>query len=302
MLSRFSLYFEEVAKQGSIRQASERLRIASSAIDRQILQMEGRLGVKLFERTSQGLRLTAAGELMLDAVRRWRREMDTLRTHIEDLRGLRRGEVSVAVVEGGLEFLSHHLAEFRDKYPGIVYRMHVAGAQAVTDAVIRNECDLGLTVNPTESPGLRVERTLIYQIGAVVPSSHELAKQKEISVLTCNDYPLIIPAANISLRAVIDEAWEKDAGTSPRAVAIADSISSIKSLTKAGLGVGLLTKMDVMSEIRDGNLCFVHISGKHIPLSVFSVVSASGRTLSVPASLLLQHLGNAMMAEDAPHI
>src|SRR6202012_2081170 len=137
MLSRFTLYFDEVARQGSIRQASERLHIASSAIDRQILQMEARLGAKLFERTPQGLKLTAAGELMLDTVRRWRRDVSVLKNRIEDLRGLRRGEVTIAVVEGALEFLSFALAQFREKYDGIVYRIHVAGAQAVTDTILR---------------------------------------------------------------------------------------------------------------------------------------------------------------------
>ncbi len=302
MLSRFSLYFDEVARQGSIRQASERLRIASSAIDRQILQMEAKLGAKLFERTPQGLKLTAAGELMLDTVRRWLREIATLKNRIEELRGLRRGEVSIAVVEGALEFLSCALAEFREKYPGIVYKIHVAGAQAVTDHILKGEADVGLTVNPSDSSGLRIERTLIYQIGALVPPSHPLAKFKEVSVIDCNDYPLVIPGDTISLRAVVDEAWKQDAGTSPQVIAEVDSINSIKSLAKAGIGVGLLTRLDAMSEISAGSLVFVALAGKHIPLSVLSVVSASGRALSVPASLLLQHLSAAMMAQDAPNV
>jgi len=302
MLSRFSLYFDEVARQGSIRQASERLRIAPSAIDRQILQMEARMGTKLFERTPQGLRLTAAGELLLDMVRRWRREMSAMTSRIEDLRGLRRGEVSIAVVEGALEFLSCALAKFREMYPGIVYRLHVAGAPAVTENILRGEADVGLTVNPGENSALRVERTLIYQVGAVVPPNHPLAASQEISVIACNDYPLVIPSGAISLRAVIDEAWQRDAGTAPQMIAEADSIQSIKTLAKAGIGVGLLTKLDAMSEIKDGSLVFVALTGRRIPLSVLSVISAAGRSLSVPASLMLQHLSAAMMAEDAPSV
>lgn len=302
MLSKFSLYFDEVARQGSIRQASERLRIASSAIDRQILQMEARLDAKLFERTPQGVRLTAAGELLLDAIRRWRREMNVVKSRMEDLRGLRRGEVTIAVVEGALEFLSSALAQFHEKYPGIAFRVHVAGAQSVTDSILKGEADVGLTVNPGDSIGLRIERTLIYQVGALVPPGHPLAGAAEVSVIECNDFPLVVPAPSISLRAVVDEAWRRDAGTEPHIIAESDSIAAMKLMAKTGVGVALLTRLDARAEIRSGTLVFVPFAGKHIPLSVLSVISGSGRALSVPASLLLQHLSAVMMAEDAPNV
>jgi len=69
LTSRAALYFEEVAKRGSIRGAAERLHIAPSAINRQVIQLENHLGVALFARTSQGLRPTAAGEILIDLVR-----------------------------------------------------------------------------------------------------------------------------------------------------------------------------------------------------------------------------------------
>ena len=73
MFSRFTLYFDAVVRAGSIRRASERLHISPSAIDRHILLMEENLGVQLFERLPQGLRLTAAGEVLVTHVQRWRR-------------------------------------------------------------------------------------------------------------------------------------------------------------------------------------------------------------------------------------
>src|SRR5262249_60113172 len=62
-------YFLEVARQGSIRKAAQKLFVASSAVNRQILQLEEELGAELFDRLPTGMRLHAAGECVLRHVR-----------------------------------------------------------------------------------------------------------------------------------------------------------------------------------------------------------------------------------------
>ena len=302
MFTRAALYVDEIARRGSIRKAAERLRISSSAIDRQILQLEDHLGMQLFERLPQGLRLTAAGEILVDSIRRWRRELDRVRSQLDDLQGLRRGEVSIALVEGATEFFSKSLMAFQQLYPAIAYRLHVAGSQVVADLVLSGEYDVGLTFNPPETHALRVERTTIYQLGLVVPPGHALAARAEVSLAECSDHPLVIPDETISLRAVLDKAWGRTVGGNPRYAVSVNSIGAIKSLVKAGMGVGTLTALDAFAEINNGELVFLPLTDPNLLLSVLCVVSASGRTLSVPASLLLQHLSAAMLAEPAPSI
>lgn len=63
--SRFLRYFVVVGRLGSIRKAAEILNVSASAIDRQILNVEADIGIPLFERLPTGLRLTAAGEIMV---------------------------------------------------------------------------------------------------------------------------------------------------------------------------------------------------------------------------------------------
>lgn len=71
IFARFTRYFDEVARHGSIRKAAEELSVSASAIDRQLLQAEEAFGVALFERLPRGVRLTAAGEILIYGVRRW---------------------------------------------------------------------------------------------------------------------------------------------------------------------------------------------------------------------------------------
>jgi DNA-binding transcriptional LysR family regulator len=294
MFSRAALYFDEVARRGSIRRASESLNIAASAVDRQILLLEDSLGAPLFERLPQGVRLTAAGEALADGIRRWRRDFGRIKTRIDDLRGLRRGEISLAFVEGAIEFVSRALRQFQEKYPSIVFHLKVAGAQEIVNLVLNGEVELGLTFNAPKHDTLRVERTQVYPLGAAVLPDHPLAGRAEIAMDECADYPLIIPDENLSLRSVFNAGWAKCVGAPPALMSVADSINVMKSMVRCGMGVAILTQINIYQEIDSGELVFIKFSDDKIPLSVFSLLSANNRHLSVPSSLLLQHLSTVM--------
>lgn len=294
MFSRFAIYFDEVVRSGSIRRASERLHISPSAIDRHMLLMEEKLGLRLFERLPQGLRLTAAGEVLIAYVRRWRRELGHAMAQIDDLTGLRRGEVTLAIAEGAIHFAASAMTQFREQYPGIDLNFIVAGAQAVGDSVLEGQVEIALTFNPPDGQGFRVERTMVYQLGAVVATGHPLADRAEVAFADCAEYGLVLPDETLSYRQVIDRVWAKTMGGRTRGAIQANSIGLLKALVQSGPGVGLLTKLDVTAEIEDGRIVFIPLAEPNIPLSVLSLITASGRTLSMPASLLLNHVAQQM--------
>ncbi|ALJ12324.1 LysR family transcriptional regulator [Sphingopyxis macrogoltabida] len=302
LLGRAALYFDEVARRGALRRAADVLHIAPSAVDRQIIQLEEELGTQLFERTPTGMKMTAAGELLIDGVRRWRRDLQRIRSEIDNLVGLRRGSVAMGLVEGATEFTALAIAMFQRRYPAIQFRMEVFGAQGVIDNVLSGDIDVGITFNPPDNPTIRLDRTMIYRLGVIVPPAHELAGRQEISLSECASYPLIIPSDSLSLRRVLDTAWGRHVGGSPRAIVEANSIGLIKSLTIRGVGVGWLTAFDAISEIDAGALVFLPLSDERVDLSTLSIVSAAGRTLSVPASLLIQHLSQTMDEHGVPVI
>src|SRR4029434_8832403 len=137
-------YFLEVARSGSIRKAAQRLFVASSAVNRQILQLEAELGTELFDRlptgmrlnaaggimlppraTSRhdfrylsarvqtGMRLNAAGEFVLRHVRTTLHDFELLRTELDALKGERTGHVSVVAMDSlFVDFLPAAVEEF----------------------------------------------------------------------------------------------------------------------------------------------------------------------------------------------
>jgi DNA-binding transcriptional LysR family regulator len=263
--------------------------------------MEERLGVPLFDRLPQGLQLTAAGELLVGMIRRWRRELRLVESQIDELRGLRRGEVAIALAEGSDEFVIRSLLDFKQLYPGILFRMTVAASQDIVDMVLRGEVEIGVTFNPPDRRELRVERAMIYQIGAVMLPDHPLAGRAVTTLAECADFPLIGPDEGHSLRAVLDRAWGANVGGSPRFVATANSVGLIKAMVLGGIGAGLLTPIDVVNELERGQLRYVPLEGSRIPLSVLSLLSAAGRPLSPPAALLIRHFASVDIPEGADY-
>ena len=302
IFARAAIYFEEVAKRGALRRAADSLRIAPSAVDRQILQLEEEFGTRLFERTATGMRLTAAGELLLDGVRRWRRDMQRITAEIDNLVGLRRGEVMLGLIEGASEFVASGIKTFREAYPGIHFNVTVDGAQGVVEHVLKGNFELGITVNPPDNAAVRIERTVIYDLGAVVPPDHPLAGKGQISLLDCIGESLIVPAENLSLRWILEKAWNRRMGTSLRGVAEVNSTRMMKALTLSGVGIGWLSAFDALNEIADGSLVFLPLVEERLELSTLSVITAAGRFISAPASLFVQHLSHQMEDQNRPTI
>ena len=96
---RLLTYVDAVTRHGSIRKAADALSVASSALNRQILDLETDLGTALFERLPRGVRLTAAGEVFLAYARQAISELKAVESQVEQLRGLVRGQVGAAAVE-----------------------------------------------------------------------------------------------------------------------------------------------------------------------------------------------------------
>ena len=78
-------YIDAIARAGSIRKAAESLSITSTALNRRILSMEQELGAPIFERMATGVRLSAAGEILVQHARAQIADMERIKSQISDL-------------------------------------------------------------------------------------------------------------------------------------------------------------------------------------------------------------------------
>jgi DNA-binding transcriptional LysR family regulator len=295
VFSRFMRYFVAVGRTGSIRRASEDLNISASAIDRQILAAEEELGVALFERLPTGLRLTSAGEMMMASANGWQKGLGELRARIEDMRGLRRGHVTIAIIDalarGTVPAL---VTQVQADYPGITIDLRVLANRDVTDAIRSGAVDFGIVLDPRFSRDLTVCAHAEVMLGFATLPGHPLASAPRQRFSASAGYRLIVPAPPLALAEQLD-VLRGVTGITIEPAVTADNVQMIKSLVREGAGVGILTSLDVHDEVAAGELAFTLIGDAVARPMTLALCVASPRQLSAAAQLLLDTFG-AMFA------
>ena len=285
--SRFLRYFMAVGRLGSIRRAADELNVSASAIDRQILNVEAQLGVPLFERLPSGLRLTAAGEIMMAAGGRWQKNMADVRAQIEDLRGLKRGHVEMAVIDALAKgYVPAVIRAIQDRYPGITIGIRVLENDGVRRAIQSGEVDFGILFDPSSYRELTVRAFVDVVLGFIAPPDHPLATRGAVRFSACDGMPVILPARPLA----VCEQIEVLAGTTGITLdrrASSDNIQMITSLVLGGMGVGVLTSLDVATEIERGLIAFTRITDPVLRPMTLALCTSSARQPSYAASIAL---------------
>jgi DNA-binding transcriptional LysR family regulator len=289
-------YIDEVARAGSIRKAARTLNVAASAVNRHIIELEQDLDAPIFERLPRGLRLTSSGELLIAHIRETLRNHDRMRAQIQSLKGLTRGEVTIATMATlGSGRLAEITALFREAHPLIRLRVIVGDREALVEKVAAGEADLGLGYNLPADPRLRRAWEVQHRIGAVIAPDHPLTARKMVRVTDCLAYPLVLADRGLSLREVVEKLMPANTELSPAVET--NSTEMMKRLAGRAPHVTFLNRVDVDQELRDGDLAFLPLMGAAGRQRLLLVERARG-TLSPAASRFAQLLEAEILGEQ----
>lgn len=285
--SRMLTYFVEVARQGSVRKAAEQLHVSASAIDRQILAAEEGLGIPLFDRLPSGMRLTAAGELLLRGALDWGKDITFIKRQIIDLSGLRRGHVRVVAIEAlNRGFLPRIMALVHKTYPGITLEVAISPNELIADALAAGKYDVGLLLNPQSSKDITVRAFREFPLGAVMPCAHRLCDHKALRFSMLAEESFIKPAKPLELAEQFN-ALEAASDLTITPVVASNNITLIKALVGLGMGVSVLSRLDAAVELAEGRLCFVALTDSALrPVTLGLCHPKQGR-ISHAASLFM---------------
>lgn len=289
-------YLDEVARTGSMRRASARLNVASSAVNRQILALEAELGTPLFLRLPRKLMLTAAGEIVIRHVRQTLKEMERVQLRIEELKGLRQGEITLALMSGLAANMVPRIAvDFRRKSPRVKLTLRLlTSGHEIMAAVSAGEADLGLGFDFPRDPGLRVLAAGVGRLGAVLAPDHPLAARQEVRLSDCADYSLIIAEEGMAIRPYLNEAFSA-AALEVAPVLETNSIEVMRHAAMLDQAITFLTPFDIEWERRAGRLAYVPV---HELQSRVQMLMLIGRDRSVDAltSLMAEQIKAAILA------
>jgi DNA-binding transcriptional LysR family regulator len=234
---RIFLYFDAVARYGSMRKAADTLRIASSALNRQILLLEEEVGVVLLERLPRGVRLTAAGELFANYVRDAISGLETVGEQIESLRGLIRGRVRLATVESAAgDFLPRVIAQFQKLHPGVEFTLTVGAPDSLAAELLNDSADLLITHNAVDHRDITIIAKAPQAFCALVAQGHPLASRKRLRLRDCAAYPIALADRSLAGRVLIENTLAT-ASVQLQPALISNSVAAMKAYALLGQAI-----------------------------------------------------------------
>jgi DNA-binding transcriptional LysR family regulator len=290
-------YFGEVVQCGSIRLASDRLQIAPSAISRQIQILEQRLGAPLLVRSRSGIKTTKQGEIVAAYVHAATREMERIKAAIDDLSGLRRGNVTVAAVETTIgRVLPESMRAFRQKFPGIHINVRILSSHQVAGAVLKEEADIGLAFDLPLRNELRLRTRWIQPLHAVMRPDNALASAKgPLALEDVLSQPHILLDRDSGIRTLLERAASKE-NLETRPIIETNSIAATTSLVISNGCITVLPPEAVSRELDSGSLVCLAVDEPLLSTASIDVITLRSRHISNAADALLAFIRRGVAA------
>ncbi|ODT72009.1 MAG: hypothetical protein ABS75_05925 [Pelagibacterium sp. SCN 63-23] len=287
-------YLDAIVRRGSIRAAASELNVASSAVNRQLLALEERIGAPLFERLPRGIKLTAVGEIVIEHVRATLKDEARVMARIGALRGSQRGAVTIAVTPGLADGpMPEIISQFIGARPSTKVGLSAMRTDQIASAVVNGEVDLGLGYYMLPNPALLSLMTLPTEFGVVVAPSHPLAGRKQVRFSHLLEHKLVLTEPGSSLRQTIDRALLQR-GISLRPDVETNSIETLKRLVAGGDWATLLNPFDASIECRSGRLVFKRLEGGKLSGQLLCLVARAGASANPLVNLFVEELRTAL--------
>lgn len=238
-------YFTAVAEEENVTRAAARLHVAQPALSRQIRDLEGELGVELFEHGARSLRLTEAGRLFLKEAKLVLAQMDHAVRTVRDFAQGGLGELHVGYAPSlTTKLLPGALRRFQELCPRVQVQLHDLSTEGMLAGLRQNTLHAAFVVKPSSTAateGLRYQELRRFRPCAALAFTDPRANQKSLSPAELAARPLVgyTRADYPEYHRWLDRIFQQ-IPTAPRFVAEYDSSTSLIAAVEAGTGAALV--------------------------------------------------------------
>lgn len=281
--------FLAVADAGSVHAAAHQLYVTQSAVSASVTALQRSLGIQLIRRDGRGLRLTEAGAVYADYVRRVLGLLDEAGTaaaaEADPERGLLR---MAAVTTAGEQIVPHLLASFRKRHPQIGIQLEVGNRDRVRALLDRREVDLLLGGRPSARREVAILGVRPHELIIVAPGDAIAQSDHGDLVEWADRQTWLLREKGSGSHETTDRfLGALDLPNSPRTLTVGSN-AAIREAVIAGLGVTLISRDAVQRELADGTLVEVPLRGTPLPRDWHLI--ANPGTLPATATALVAHV------------
>jgi DNA-binding transcriptional LysR family regulator len=276
--SRQLLAFATLARRGSFTQTAKDMFLTQSAVSHAIKALEREIGVVLFDRVGKTVRLTQAGEQLLQHAERILREMQDARTSLEELQNWGQSRLRVGASPTACQYLLPTvLREFKQSFPQCIIRIEPGDGPKMIELLRSNQIDLALMLKPERLDETTFRPLFEDELRLLVAPMHPWAQKGKVIREEIADETLILyNKGSYTFRMVIDY-FQHDKITLNNFIELG-SMEAIKELVKIGLGAGVLAPWIARKELAEKSLISFPLGPRKLRRS-WGVAFLKGRKL-----------------------
>jgi DNA-binding transcriptional LysR family regulator len=238
----------EVIVRGSFSAAAESLHLSQSAVSQQIAVLEREVGLPLLERTSDGPKLTAAGEALMEHGDAVICRLEEAEREIAQIAGLEGGRLRLACFpSASATLMTRALALFRQRFPNVELEFSEQEPEDSIPGLKRGDFDLIVVFDYPDLPlefDRDTEAELIYEepMFVALPPGHPLAAAKSVRIEDLADEDWLCGARPSSCRTKVLQ-FGREAGFEPRIAFESEDYNVLQGFVAGGLGVTVLPEL-----------------------------------------------------------
>ncbi len=211
MNSRQLQYAVMLSETGNFSQLAERLNITQPALSKQILSLEKDLGVQLFNRNTNPIALTAAGEYFVNSAKEILYKQDQLFRSMEQFKSGDKGQLVIGITPFRSSYLIPSIVKkIREKFPGVQVKLVEEGSDLLRKDAAEGKFDFAIVNLPVDETVLDVtliepDRLVLVVADDLVQKYPQLEGKTEIVFKACKEIPFVVVGANQEMRVLFDK-------------------------------------------------------------------------------------------------
>ncbi|ADE16463.1 LysR substrate-binding protein [Nitrosococcus halophilus Nc 4] len=239
--------FEAVTRHLSYTRAAEELHLSQPAVSMQIKQLEDNVGLALFEQLGKKIFLTEAGQELYHYSQQISRQLSEVEDVLEELKGSRRGTLTIAVATTATYFALHLLGRFHQRFPGANISLDVTNREALLRHLEENTVDMVIMGKPPESLEVVAEPFMDNPLVVIAPPAHPLVGQR-VPLTVLQQETFILRERGSGTRIAMERFFAHLGATITSSMEISSN-EAIKQAVQAGLGLGIVSQHTLEKEI-----------------------------------------------------
>jgi DNA-binding transcriptional LysR family regulator len=269
---------EAVARNSSFTRASEELHLTQPAVSTQIKQLEEEVGLPLFEQMGKKIYLTEAGKEVYAFSRAIAEQFRDIESVLDDMKGVKRGTLSLTVTSTGKYFAPYLLAEFIKHHPGTQVHLEVTNREELVAQLQENIPDMAIMGAPPENMDLTAQAFMQNPLVITARPDHPLAQMSRIPLSRMEEETFILRESGSGTRNAV-ERFFKERGVRLNTSMEMSRNEAIKHAVMAGLGLGIVSLHTLEFELALSRIAILSVEGFPI-MKEWYLVHRGGKRMS----------------------